>query len=97
MLSKIFKGLFLFAIVLIIGTIGFTIAFNYTVLDAFFMTIITVTTVGFGEVQPLDESGKLFTIFLLLISIVAYGYLVTTISEFFSNEILAQAYRAKKK
>ncbi|MGY6648450.1 potassium channel family protein [Wenyingzhuangia sp. IMCC45574] len=97
MLRKIYKGLSLFAIVLLIGTLGFTFAFNYSVLDAFFMSIITVTTVGFGEVQPLDDGGKLFTIFLLLISIVAYGYLVTVVSEFFSNNMLMQAYRAKKK
>lgn len=97
MLKKIYKGLFLFAVVLLIGTVGFVVGFNYSVLDAVYMTIITVTTVGFGEVHQLDASGKLFTIFLLLISIVAYGYLVTVVSEFFSNNMLMQAYRTKKK
>lgn len=97
MLKKIYKGLFLFAVVLLIGTVGFVVGFNYSVLDAVYMTIITVTTVGFGEVHQLDANGKLFTIFLLLISIVAYGYLVTVVSEFFSNNMLMQAYRTKKK
>lgn len=97
MLTKIYKGLFFFACVLLLGTVGFVVAFKYSVLDAFFMTIITVTTVGFGEIHPLDENGKLFTIFLLLVSIVAYGYLVTVISEFFSNNLLMEAYRTKKK
>lgn len=97
MLRKIYKGLFLFACVLLLGTIGFTVAFNYSVLDAFFMTIITVTTVGFGEIHPLDDGGKLFTIFLLLVSIFAYGYLVTVISEFFSNNELMENFRTKKK
>lgn len=97
MLRKIYKGLLLFAVVLLIGTVGFAVGFNYSVLDAVYMTIITVTTVGFGEVHQLDASGKLFTIFLLLISIVAYGYLVTVVSEFFSNNMLMQAYRTKKK
>lgn len=97
MFNKIYKGLFLFAFVLILGTVVFVSAFDYTVLDAFFMTIITVTTVGFGEVQPLDEDGKLFTVFLLLISIIAYGYFVTVVSEFFSNNLLMEMYRTKKK
>lgn len=97
MLNKIYKGLFLFATVLFIGTTVFFLAFNHTLLDAFFMTVITITTVGFGEVQPLDAGGKLFTIFLLLISIVAYGYLVTVISEFFLNNMLMEDYRTKKK
>lgn len=97
MLNKIYKALFLFAIVLLIGTLGFTLMFDYSLLDAFFMTIITVTTVGFGEVQPLDDYGKLFTVFLLLTSVVTYGYLITVVSEFFSNDLLLNAYRTKKK
>jgi len=97
MLDKIYKGVILFAIVLVIGTVGFWSAFNYSLLDAFFMTIITVTTVGFGEVQPLNDWGKIFTIALLLTSVVAYGYLVTVVSEFFSNNLLMEAYRTKKK
>lgn len=96
MLSKIYKGLILFAIVLLIGTLGFYLAFDYSWLDAFFMTIITTTTVGFGEVKPLDDSGKLFTILLLLMSIGVYGYLVTVISDFFSNNVLMEAFRVKK-
>lgn len=96
MLNKIYKGLFLFAVVLFIGTFVFFIAFNYTLLDAFFMTVITITTVGFGEVQPLTSGGKLFTILLLLMSIGVYGYLVTVISDFFSNNVLMEAFRIKK-
>ncbi|NJB82516.1 potassium channel family protein [Wenyingzhuangia aestuarii] len=96
MLNKIYKGLFLFAVVLAIGTVVFFLAFDYTLVNAFFMTIITITTVGFGEVQPLDSAGKLFTILLLLMSIGVYGYLVTVISDFFSNNVLMEAFRIKK-
>jgi len=42
-------------------------------IDSLYMTIITMTTVGFGEVHPLDNNEKLFTIFLILISIVVYA------------------------
>jgi len=96
MLNKIYKGLFLFAVVLILGTTVFFLAFDYTWLDAFFMTIITITTVGFGEVHPLTDGGKIFTIILLLMSVGVYGYLVTVISDFFSNNVLMEAFRVKK-
>lgn len=96
MLNKIYKGLFLFAVVLMLGTTVFFSAFNYTLLDAFFMTIITITTVGFGEVNPLSDGGKIFTIILLLMSVGVYGYLVTVISDFFSNNVLMEAFRVKK-
>ena len=36
---------------------------DYSWVDAFYMTVITITTVGFGEVEPLDPETKIFTIF----------------------------------
>jgi voltage-gated potassium channel len=46
------------------------------------MTVITITTVGYGEVQPLDANAKLFTIFLILSSVVVLGYAITVITEY---------------
>jgi voltage-gated potassium channel len=60
------------------------------------MTIITITTVGFSEVQPLNDSSKLFTIFLILTSISVYGYVVSVISEFLSNSTLMEELRTNK-
>lgn len=62
------------------GTIGFHILEGMTILDSFYMTIITISTVGFREVKELSPNGKLFTSFLILfgVSTVAYGYSVIT-------------------
>ncbi len=46
------------------------------------MTVITVTTVGFAEVNPLDTESKIFTIFLILASIVIVGYAISIITEY---------------
>ena len=46
------------------------------------MTVITITTVGFGEVVPLDNESKIFTVFLILISIVIVGYALSVITEY---------------
>jgi voltage-gated potassium channel len=46
------------------------------------MTVITVTTVGFGEVQPLDHQSKIFTIFLILTSVIIVGYALKIITEY---------------
>lgn len=64
----------LFAVFLI-GVIGYVSIEGWTVVDALYMTAITLTTVGFGEVEPLSASGRIFTIFLMFIGIgtVAYG------------------------
>ena len=39
---------------------------DYPVLEAFYMTVITISTVGYGEVLPLSAGGRIFTIFLIL-------------------------------
>lgn len=62
------------------GTIGFHILEDITLLDSFYMTIITISTVGYREVKELSPNGKIFTSFLILfgVSTVAYGYSVIT-------------------
>jgi voltage-gated potassium channel len=53
------------------GTIAYVAIEGWSVLDAFYMTVITLTTVGFREVQPLDASGQLLTVSVLLLGVVA--------------------------
>jgi voltage-gated potassium channel len=65
-------------------------------LDALYMTIITMTTVGFGEIHPLNEQEKIFTILLILISIVVYAYSVTALSEYLVNGKLLQLLKLRK-
>lgn len=61
--------------VLSLGTIGYMVIEGWHIVDALYMTMITVTTVGFGEVHPLSDIGRIFTVFVLLLSlgIVTYG------------------------
>ena len=65
-----------------IGTIGYMWLSGYNFVDALYMTVITVTTVGFGELQPFSPEEKIFTIFLILTSITIFGYAVSAFSEY---------------
>ncbi|MBU0728202.1 MAG: NAD-binding protein [Proteobacteria bacterium] len=49
-----------------IGAAGYVVIEDYSIREAIYMSIITIFTVGFGEVRPLSETGRLFTIFLIL-------------------------------
>ena len=80
--SKIYKILFLAISILVIGTIGYMSLSHYSFVDALYMTVITVTTVGFGEVHPFSPEDKIFTIFLILTSITIFGYAVSAFSEY---------------
>ena len=56
----------LLGIVTLGGTIGYQVIEGWSLLDAFYMTVISLTSVGFGEVHPLSPAGKLFTILVIL-------------------------------
>ncbi len=66
--------------IVFIGTIGYMLIEGWSFLNSLYMTIITITSVGFGEIEPLSISGKIFTIVLIIIglSVILYifGYLV---------------------
>ena len=80
--SRIYVAILLIISMLMLGVFGFRFLAEYTWTDAVYMTMITISTVGFGEVQPLDVPAKIFTIFLILASIVIVGYAISIITEY---------------
>ncbi|AUC75540.1 potassium channel family protein [Olleya sp. Bg11-27] len=94
--SKIYTAVALLILLLIVGVLGFRFMSNYTWVDALYMTVITITTVGFGEVQPLDDVSKIFTIFLILNSVVIVGYALTIITEFILSRNNIEELKQKK-
>ena len=87
MIKKVFKSrlnkAILFSIlILTIGVGGYLVFFNYSFIDALYMTIITITTIGFGEVHPFGTGEKIFTIGLILSSLFIFGYAVSSFSEY---------------
>ena len=52
------------------GTVGFVLIEGYPVFDAFYMTLTTVTTVGYGEIRALSHAGRIFNSFLISFGVV---------------------------
>lgn len=94
--SKVYTAVLLLAILLIIGVLGFRFMSHYSWVDALYMTVITITTVGFGEVQPLDDVSKIFTMFLILTSVVIVGYAITVITEYILSRNNIEELKQKK-
>src|SRR5579871_4910472 len=67
------------------GTLGFVLIDHYPVFDAFYMTLTTVTTVGYGEIHPLSPAGRVFNSFLILFGVItillAVGAMTQTVIE----------------
>jgi len=83
-LSEMHKRLAMVAGLLILtlfaGTAGYILIEGWAPFDAFYMTVITLATVGYGETNPLTPAGRVFTLFLILggVSIVAYAFSTLT-------------------
>jgi voltage-gated potassium channel len=94
--SKLYLALLLLALVMFIGVGGFMYVSNETFIDALYMTVITMSTVGFGTLHKLNQSEKLFTIFLIFLSITTYAYSVKALTEYFANGNFFKILKSKK-
>jgi voltage-gated potassium channel len=82
--SRVWLGLAMVGLVTLIGTGGY-MAFGYGLIDSIYQTVMTITTVGFGEVEPFDGERKLFTVWLMLFGVgtalYTFGVLLDTLVE----------------
>jgi voltage-gated potassium channel len=89
--------LLVFSVCLIaFGTFGYVLIAGFTWLDALYMTIITITTVGYGEVRPLTDTGRLFTILLILMGAGFVAYNLAHFSQLILDGNLLDLYRRRK-
>ncbi|MEI6892367.1 MAG: NAD-binding protein [Pontiella sp.] len=82
LISGLRKGVIGIILVLLFGTIGYCTLEGWGWLDAFYMTVITVSTVGIREVHPLSDAGRLFTILLIFSGVGVMAYSLTRLAEF---------------
>ena len=87
-------GFLLVIAIFIYGVAGYVFLEDYKLLDAIYMTVITVGTVGFSEVNPLSGTGKIFTISLILLSISVITYFLTLVSRFLLDGDFIQYYKS---
>jgi voltage-gated potassium channel len=79
-----------------IGTVGYSLLEDWPPLDALYMTVITMTTVGYGETRPLSEAGRIFTIGLIITSISLAGYAVSVLAAFVVEGELANLLKERR-
>ncbi len=78
---KLITSLIILVIIIVSGTVGFTVLENYSLLESLYMTIITVSTVGFGEIQPLHPSGRVFVIILIIFTLMAGTFALSALGQ----------------
>lgn len=79
--GRVRLALTLIAVVVFAGAAGFHYIEGWPWFDGLYMTLITMTTVGYGETHPLSPAGKVFNTFLILGAVMAGGFLVATFTQ----------------
>ena len=92
-LRRIIFATFLFVISMTLGSLGFIIIEDYNLRDAVYMSVITFSTVGFTEVNPLSEDGKVFTTIFITLNLVIFAYTVSALSSFFFEGELKKVFQ----
>lgn len=67
-----------FLLLIAVGTIVYTLLEGWTLFDSLYATIITITTVGYGDLSPQTQSGRIFAIFFTLVAIGLAGYAISS-------------------
>ncbi len=74
-------GAITLVLLFLIATVWYKFVEGWSWLDAFYMTVITLATVGYGETRPLGDRGRLFTIVIIILGIISIGYIVNRFTE----------------
>ncbi len=98
-MSRLIRIALVLVLVIVVGTVGYRVIEHgtaWSVLDALYMTVITLASVGFQEVHPLSPAGRVFTIFLILggTGVVVYG--ISTLTAFIVEGELTSVLRRRR-
>ena len=91
--NRLWLALGLLAFSFTVGVGGFMMLEEFSFIDAFYMTVITASTVGFGEVHPLSDGGRLFTSFYILFNLLVVAYLVSVLTTYIFDGELRHLFR----
>lgn len=79
--KSIYWSITFLILTVLVGVFGFYIIEDYSILEAFYMTIITMSTVGYGEVRELSEVGMVFTSIIIIVSFGLFAYVATSLTK----------------
>lgn len=85
-----------FALLLIFGTLGYMILLKVSLVDALYMTVITISTVGFGEVGTTSDLSELFSIIMIFLGVGVVGYAFTTVEAMLVEGRLVDLWKGSK-
>jgi voltage-gated potassium channel len=96
MLFRLLKATLPLFVIIFCGTYGYYLIEGWSLFDSLYMTVISLTTVGYSETHPLSQAGKIFTIILILSGIGSVAYIIGNISMQFIHPFFEFVTKEKK-
>jgi len=93
---KVFRPFLLVLALIVVAPLGYVVLEGWSFPEAFYMGLITITTVGFGEVKPLSEAGRFFTSGLIIFGIGTFTYALSTTTSKIVEGRLNEEWKRKK-
>ncbi len=85
-----------FIMIIVIGVIGYSLLLQVSFVDALYMTVITISTVGYKEIADMTPEAKLFSIVIIFLGISFVGYLFTSAATFFMDGNMKEIMRKRR-
>ena len=93
---KLFLPLIIIGAIILTGVIGFIVIERYSFLDALYMTIVTVTTVGYEEVHELSKAGMIFNMLLIISSFATFAYALAKLTQYVVDGEINKFFKTRK-
>ena len=94
--KRILISVLVLATIYVIGFTGYMIIEDMSLLDAVFMTTITITTVGYGVIKELSREGVIFTIILIIVGTGTAAYIIINLADFILSEFMLGRFQKRR-
>lgn len=95
-LSRFREIAILLVLIHLVGVLGYVFIEGWSLFDAFYMTVITLGTVGYGETHPLSTGGRVFTIGLIFVGIGTFAYALSSVTAFWVEAHIFGLWRKRR-
>ena len=96
LLRRLANVLAVMVAVLIVATVGFVVVADYPWFDALYMSVITLATIGYSEVNPLDTAGRVWAITVIVAGFATFVYAASVLSSVFVSGEFTNAVKARR-
>jgi len=95
-LNSFVQWLLMIFLIIVFGVTGYMIVEGYSFFDALYMAVITISTIGYHEIRPLSDNGRIFNIIFIITSFTTFTYVLARLTQYILSGELARYFTTKR-